>query len=393
MRGTGQTGQPRWRAFVQNAALVVASFAVVLLLFEFVVFRFILLAPDVPERTTIGGVVRYVPGQSGVHRVQDDVAAPFTINAQGWNSSHRSYLLERTPDVPRIAVIGDSMVEAFQVPPQESFVEQMEQRFSADGQRVEAYRFGMGGAPLSQHITVLESEVLKYAPDVVVVLLIHNDFHESFYRGDAEALSAPTAKRSMFMRLQLDQGRVVREVPPSPYVRTWTDTFRQLATYRFLRYREQLSLPFITAAILGEANREQMIANVYVSDIERNIAGIRTATDHIFGRLASVSREHGIRLLLAMDGHRAAIYDGSPAGQEAPLALNAIAAEFAARHEIPFIDLHPYFEAHWRQHRQRFEFPSDGHWNRLGHQIAAEAIHSHLRNALSSGPQAARVSK
>jgi hypothetical protein len=79
-----------------------------------------------------------------------------------------------------------------------------------------------------------------------------------------------------------------------------------------------------------------------------------------------------------MDGHRAAIYDDEVAKQKDALALNAIAAEFAAKHQIPFLDLHPRFTADWQAHHRKFEFPSDGHWNASAHEFVAGVIYGYL---------------
>lgn len=372
MRDMHATGPSRWRSFLQNAALVLGSLLVLFAFCELFLFRVVLLPPDVPQRVTVDGVLRYVPGQTGVHRVQNDIAAPFAINAQGWNSSHKSYALERTSGVPRIAVIGDSMVESFQVSPEQNFADRLERKFADGGRDVEVYRFALSGTPLSHYLLVLESEVVKYAPDLVIVLLIHNDFHESFFRGAADPAASP------FQRLLLQGGRVVREVPPPPYAARWMDSVRQLATWRYLRYREQLSIPFIMAQLRTGRNREQMIANVYADEIREHIDEIRVATDYLFGRIGAVTRQNGINLLFVMDGHRAAIYDDEVAKQEDALALNAVAAEFAAKHRIPFVDLHPRFAAEWRMRRQKFEFPSDGHWNASAHEFVAGVIYDYL---------------
>lgn len=38
------------------------------------------------------------------------------------------------------------------------------------------------------------------------------------------------------------------------------------------------------------------------------------------------------------------------------------------------VDLQPYFTAHFREHGRHFEFPTDWHWNSLGHAVAARAV-------------------
>ncbi len=51
---------------------------------------------------------------------------------------------------------------------------------SRDGRAVEVYRFAISGAPMSQYLYMMECEITAYQPDWIVVILIHNDFDESF---------------------------------------------------------------------------------------------------------------------------------------------------------------------------------------------------------------------
>src|SRR5512134_3410998 len=98
--------------FAINAGLVLASLLIGLLLCEFVLFRFVFLPSDVPANAFVDGLIRYAPQQSGIWRVRNEIAAPYSINKQGWNSGVGDYVVARKPGVMRIAVVGDSMVEA-----------------------------------------------------------------------------------------------------------------------------------------------------------------------------------------------------------------------------------------------------------------------------------------
>ncbi len=210
------------------AAAGLVSLLASLAFLELVVFRWVLPAPDVPEVELVDQVLRYRPGQRGVWRVGSDVAAPFRINEQGFNSGHARYEKARVAGRGRIAVIGDSYVAAFQVPPDRSLAEDLERLLGPD--RTEVYRFGVDGAPLSQYVWMLEHEVLSYRPDAVVIVLIHNDFLESFHRyGGRYARS--------FARVALEGGAVRGWAPPQRYDPTALDALRRLATVRFFLYR------------------------------------------------------------------------------------------------------------------------------------------------------------
>jgi len=358
----------RLRSLAANLALSVASIAVFLAVCELVVFRLIWPGSDVPANDFVDGVVRYGPHQSGVWRVRDEIAAPYRINGQGWNSGIGDYAIPRRPGLSRIAVVGDSYVEALQVAFDRSVAERLAADLAAGGSAPEVYRFGISGAPLSQYLQMIEHDAVHYRPDWVVVLIVHNDFDES-YRFKAGRYT------SSFLKLRVEEGRVVGETPPVPWHPGALEWLRQTATARFFLYRWQVRPEFLVNLLLPRAHAADA-ANTDINAVLADRAGITAVTDYLFGRIDATVHAMGARLLLAMDGDRFAIYQGtdSPA-----LALNRLAADAAARRRIPFIDLEPVFEADWREKHRRFDFDADGHWNEHGHAVAAAAISRALR--------------
>ena len=360
------------RKLFANLALLLGSIALTLVVCEFVVFRFIFLPSDVPRNVFRDGLIRYVPGQSGVWRVNDEISAPYAINAEGWNSSRRVYRPERTPGLSRIVIIGDSYVEAFQVPVTMSLAEQLEHSLPS----TEVYRVAISGAPLSQYLLMLEREGVRYAPDLVVIVLMQNDFDESFRFMHGRYISS-------FLKLRLGEGRVIEEVQPSRYQAGPWEWLRFSATSRYLYYRRQIAKAlsrFRWSAQEAGSNFQANIDTKAVLEVETDVA---LATDYLFGRLAAVANAHKFALLLVMDGDRHAIYRGIDSAalyKSGALALNTLASRAAERHGIPFIDLHPRFEQDWLKHRRRFDFESENHWNQYGHAIASAAIEQFVKH-------------
>jgi hypothetical protein len=340
-----------------------ASLLVFLLVSEFVIFRFIFLPSDMPENRFIENVIRYRPNQSGIYRKKDDIIAEYRINSQGWNSKHTEYSMKRNPGKMRVAIIGDSYVEALQVPYTESMAEQLERLLGSD--KAEVFRFGIGGAPLSQYLYMFEREVIRFSPDLVVILMVHNDFDESFRFRQGRYTSS-------FMKLQLRNSAVVGELQPYPYKQDWKDRIRATALARYFYYRQDVRgnmLPFF---------RKQSIpyeANIDVAAVQNVQGDIEVVTDYSFGRIKAVATANNTHLLLLMDGVRSDIYNESSSNASV---LNGIAQKTSERHTIPFMDLHDYLMADWKEHKMRFEFLSDNHWNEHGHQIAAKAIKDYI---------------
>ena len=360
----------RLRALAANLALTLAAIVLFLLFCELAVFRFVWPASDVPANAFVDGVVRYAPYQSGVWRVRDEIAAPFRINGQGWNSGIGDYAIARRSGVRRIAIVGDSYVEALQVAYDRSLGERLAAEMKRAGRPPEVYRFGISGAPLSQYLQIVEREVVHYRPDWIVVLIVHNDFDES-YR------FKPGRYTSSFLKLRVADGRVLRDIQPQPWEAGALEWLRRTATARFFLYRWQVRPDFLVQTLLPQA-RAAIAANTDMAAMLTEPDNIRAVTDYVFARLDDAARAIGARLLLAMDGDRFAIYQGidSPA-----LMLNRLAAETAGRLGIPFVDLAPVFAADWGRAHRRFDFDADGHWNERGHAVAAAAIARALNDA------------
>lgn len=372
-----------------NLGLAAASIAAVCAVAE-LFFRFVLPASDYPAVAYASEVIRYRPNQQGVYRMRAEIAAPFRINAQGWNANRPSYAIDKPAGALRVAIIGDSFVEAFQVPVDASLAEQLE---SLPGKaRLQVYRFGISGAPFSQYLWMLEREVLQYRPDAVVLNLVHNDFDESIE-------PAPGRYSRAFMTLALAGDTVVGVRPPEPAGPGFGDLLLHSAALRYLRFNRQVTPGAVLDSLgLGRAEGPRpkappaagadpapgtappvpapaVDANVAIARVMEHPRRIESAIDYLVARAAAARRANGLRLLLLMDGARQAIYEGrdSPA-----LLLNRMVGEAAARHGVDFVDLHPLFAAAWKRDRQRFDHPHDGHWNARGHAVAAAAIRAWL---------------
>jgi hypothetical protein len=365
----------------QNLVLCCASVIAFGLVCEFLIFRFIFLPTDIPTEAYIDDVIRYEAGQKGVYRWRNGIAAPFAINDQGWNSALDSYSKDRGNGLGRIAIIGDSYVHAAQVPFTASFAEVTQEKLRASGCPTEVFRFGMSGAPLSQYLHVLRKEVISYHPDIVIVLLVHNDFDESF-------LFMPGRYSSSFLKLQLGDGVVAQEIQPQPYHPGPFDRLRLSATFRYLYYTQRIRLQNVRDLVFG-VEVEGFEANIDVQKAMRLLEQISVATDYTVAKMAEVTKNNEIELVLVMDGHRQAIYGKAEEDWgHGPLALNALASQIAQRHNLALIDLHEYFREDWRKRGLRFEDDTDWHWNAFAHRFVADVLVNFLearRSTLGCG--------
>jgi hypothetical protein len=109
------------------------------------------------------------------------------INSDGWRGPDAA--LKAPPGTFRIALLGDSYIEAFEVPYEKTVGEVLEARLSAlRGTPVEVLNFGHGGYGTSQQLLTLQHEVWKYSPDLVLLAVTTgndiSDNHRRLKRSD-----------------------------------------------------------------------------------------------------------------------------------------------------------------------------------------------------------------
>jgi len=363
-----------FKNLVVNAILVVLSFVFILLICEFVVFRVFLPACDLPQNQFADGIIKYVPNQKGIYRKFDDYSTAYRINANGWNSKHAKYVLAKSNKY-RIAIIGDSYVNALMVDYHRSLAEQLEDKLGPD--KFEVYRFGIDGAPLSQYYQMLRKEVVRYSPDFVVIVLVHNDFDESYK-------FVPGRYTSSFLKIRVVNGKVLGEIPPKPYKEGLGEYLvESSAIFRYLVFNRNVNIDSIRRLIFRAPKADKIYrANINVTHLNMEKLNNEKVTEYLMEKIKKLAQQHHFRLLFIMDGDRYDIYNGSKAAlnyNKGVLTLNKMVRQITAKDGIPFIDLNSIFLQDYQEHHIKFNYVHDFHWNEYGHKIAAETIYKYLR--------------
>ncbi|SRR5581483_7904791 len=121
------------------------------------------------------GIVNW-PGYSGCFNLEG--FSCYSINSHGWRDQEHG--LSKPEGVYRIAVIGDSFVEALQVDLSQTFWKLLERDLRSEGKNVEVLGFGMSGFDVAQYFETLKHEAIQYQPDLVIVAFFSgNDVRDS----------------------------------------------------------------------------------------------------------------------------------------------------------------------------------------------------------------------
>ena len=201
--------KPSWRV---KLAVVLLSVLFALLIFEAFLRLVGYTYPVFYQPDEARGYALW-PGAEGRYRREG--AAHVRINSDGLRD--REHAKQKPANTLRIAVVGDSYAEAFQVERERAFWSVLERGLGAcpslKGHEVEVINFGVSGYGTAQELLTLREKVWAYAPDVVLLAVTTNN--------DV-----------------LDNSRALKVTDEIPYFRldgeqlTLDDSFRRTASFR-----------------------------------------------------------------------------------------------------------------------------------------------------------------
>lgn len=321
----------------------------------------------------------------------------------------------KEPGTLRILAIGDSFVEAQQVPIADKFhvllEGLLEKRYP--GRRLETAALGRSGAGTSEELAYYDTYGRAFRPDLVVLVFVHNDFAdnssllESIYYGfrpehPPSPLFEPDGE-GRFRLLTPDSGfsRKLIDIEPVPEIafnlrkrlrrsalvqwgvtvadRRWRLTHARqtkLETRRLARLRSD---PRYSGRLAGwrypnDLDRHDMF---FANEMPPVFEEAEAITDHAFGLLAEAGRRDGFKLLvLAIPPVSVTPWWKRDQREIVDKGQLLRLQRIAARHDFPILDLATAFAK--RGDPRDAEWSYDSHWNHTGHRWTAEAIAEYI---------------
>jgi hypothetical protein len=366
------------RSLGLNLLTVAGSLVFTLLALE-IALRFfpVAWAPPIEPPTTANPIQRYAAN------------TPFTWSL-GWDFYHvvrgrsnaqgflADYDYDSAAATPLIAVVGDSFIEALQVP----FAQSLTGRLQAMlGNRGRAYAFAQSGAPLSQYVAYAHHACVNYHPERMIVNVVGNDFDESV---------VTHRLRDGFFHLyerpdKTFDYKLTPYHPPSLAERVFRNSSLALYLARNANLRSVVTwfLPNTAKAADSKTGRYVGMTEAAATP-ERVDEGYRVI-DWFLDALPQQACLAPKDIVLTVDASRPQLYDpGALAATHASYfetMRRDLIAKARARGFL-VLDLEPVFLAAYAKDGARFEFSTDGHWNAHGHEVVAAA----LRDILGGWP-------
>jgi GDSL-like Lipase/Acylhydrolase. len=313
----------------------------------------------------------------------------------------------------RIAVLGDSFVEAMHVPVEQTFWSQMEKKLQEcnafPGKKVEVINFGVSGYGTAQELMTLRQKVWDYSPDVVLLAFTTlNDIYDNsralskseevpyfVYRNGALSYDASFRDSRIYRQRDSTLSKVgrwfhdhLRTVQLAHHVQfvlrlrlsDWRNRRRAAATPAPTKPVTPPPKTSFTAETIGIENM------IYIEPQSEDWKEAWRVTEGLILEMNNEVRQHGAKFVVVTLSNAIQVYPDSVVRQNFMNYLgidnvfyaNHRLKNLSGREQIEFIDLAEPMQAFADQNKAFLHgFGSDmgnGHWNATGHHVAADVM-------------------
>lgn len=319
---------------------------------------------------------------TGYHWYAREFSVRTSVNSVGFRDAEHS--ASKPPGVVRVALLGDSFVEALQVPFEKTAGRVLERRLAAtNAGRFEVLNFGISNYGIGQSVLAWEQHARRYAPDYVFLLVGGMHFNRTVNEHEGGGFSR-TADLRLSIRPVFDlvEGRLVRK-PARDYDRFVVVQRTLLAEDLGGRRTTRISTPWLLKAVTPAFSTRSRRPREKPAPRRTAWGGVDPKTVQIgmtlIADLARDTRLGGANLVV-VDYVR---YLDAPS-----VRLSDALRRTCRANEIGYVDLTLYLASADRGGRKT-SWPYDGHFNEAGHEaFAEEAMHAFLADRLSSSAPA-----
>jgi acetyltransferase AlgX (SGNH hydrolase-like protein) len=318
------------------------------------------------------------PGQRA-RRVQPEFRTDVFVNQHGWHDCEHLYT--KPPGVTRIVLVGDSFIEATEVPVATTVHRVLESVLNERmaPRRYEVIALGAPATGTATEYVLIKKFALRYHPDIVIVnFFTLNDVSDNLF-----TLARQPGRP--YFRVRNDRLEL-EHMPRLRWGQRWTILFRL----------QRLGLYHAAwAFILGWFSRslDHRTDFAVFSDSSSDFELAWKVTEAALRSIDEIVRAAGARLLVTVTPPKEAIYQDEFQSLRLTFPgiafdMGAVEKRLAAVLERLGIDHHfltPDLGAASRSTGARLYWPRDGHWTVTGHREAALSIARKLKTLDISG--------
>lgn len=209
----------------------------------------------------------FKPGQEYWSKNENNHPVSGNINKFGWRD--KEWTLEKPKNTYRIAVLGDSFVEALQVESEFTFLklteESLKKKFNYN---MELMNFGRSGYTQTEEFIILKTKVIQFSPDMVILFFFPGNDISDISKKTTSNLIRPFYSISENGEFILDNSFInTKEYK----IRKFIDIFKHnsaiisLFSERYNLYRINKSIRLEIKSNLGRINKDDKNIHGYLS--------------------------------------------------------------------------------------------------------------------------------
>jgi hypothetical protein len=305
------------------------------------------------------------------------------FNSFGWRD--REWSVEKETGILRIAVLGDSFVEAFQVESEKSFLQMTEQIINKKNKnKVELMNFGRSGCTQTEELLILKNYVSRFSPDMVVLFFAAVN--------DIEDVSFETAPDKIRPFYKIEKGQLILDT-----------SFTETRSYKIKSFINWFKLHSILVSLLCERyNYYQGFKNIsrekdnqsgklepYITLCTAN-ANPKFLVNYqlnkeLIKEMKSFCRSRGIRFMLSVIDISSYLPENEQKYKSIDPSFNTSFFEddlktFAESISADYLGLQKLFRKSYENNHIPLHW---GHWNYEGHKVVARGLADKLNSIFS----------
>ena len=319
------------------------------------------------------------------------------INRDGFRGP--DYPQAKPSGVIRVAVIGDSYVEAMQVAEDQTFTAVIGRALAGDpvirGKRIEALNFGIDGYGTAQELMTLRDEVWAYKPDIVVLaIFLGNDI-----RNNSVVLEGDQCRP--FYELDGDQLKLTGPFITSRSYRLWCEArfdYRDLRLFDLFKNAVELAIQGGGTPTAEHPVERAINYSIYKPPADRAWQDAWAITEKLIVRARDETAHHGAMFLAVTEDTGIQVWPDPVARARFEKSLGVAdllypdrrIAALGQREGFAVLALAPPLRTYAAEHHVFLHGFSNtpqgfGHWNTVGHQEAGTAIAARLSQMIVAG--------
>ena len=356
--------------------------------------------------------LRGVPNKHGRAIRRGVFDTEVTLNSHGFRDREHAYT--KSPGTRRVVLLGDSFIEAFQVPFERSVTPLLEARIRQQKGDVELINLGLSGFGTAREYLMLKEYGLRYQPDLVVMFFVGNDISDNSRRLHG--------KPFLPYPLPAPDGGVARDERGAPRFSEFSDTTSRFAPvvsylrahskgYRALREAIDSSPSFngllyrigLMSNPPEQVNRRSAtnfgFYEIYRLEPTPVWAEAWSLTEGMLVASRDLAASRGARFAVVLVPAAWEVYPDAwekikamvPGMADVPMDLALPArrlGKFLTAHDIPYVALLDDFRARAGTSPALY-LAGDAHWTDAGHRLASELLADRVAGLVPSARVAA----